>query len=309
MLAVYSSDVKSVLKGCPMKFLTLLALTFVTAQGFAKTPITVVPKVIYGTDDRMDVFESSDNLMKELSLSTAAQILNPDIIEKKDGTITIKGDTLQQSGMCKEERFSSQPTAANCSGFLIAEDKLVTAGHCVTSVDDCKNHKWVFDFANKDSEKKNFVFTKDQVFTCTSIIERKKDVGAGADYAVVKLDRKVTGRTPLKYRTEGKLADDAVLTVIGHPTGLPLKITSAADMRNNTNDTFFVMNSDTYGGNSGSAVVDARTGIVEGILVRGDTDFQRAPGQNCMISVVRAPDAGRGEDATRITIIKALNKK
>lgn len=288
-----------------MKFL-LLAMTLLSVQAFAKSPITIVPKVIYGTDDRMDVFESSDNLMKELSLSTAAQILNPDISEK-NGTYTISNETLEQAGMCKSERFSNQVKAGNCSGFLIAPDKLVTAGHCVTSVDDCNNHKWVFDYSNKDGLVKNFTFTKDQVYTCTKIIERKKEVGAGADYAVVQLDRKVPGRMPLKYRTEGKIADDAVLTVIGHPSGLPAKITAAADMRNNKSASFFVMNSDTYGGNSGSVVVDSRTGVVEGILVRGDTDYARTK-DGCLASVIRDQDAGRGEDATRITIINALKK-
>lgn len=288
-----------------MKLITLLALMLLSLQGFAKSPVKIVPKVIYGTDDRMDVFESSDNLMKELSLSTAAQILNSDMSEN-DGVFSIREKTLEQSGMCKTERFSNQPAAANCSGFLIAPDKLVTAGHCISSVSDCQNHKWVFDFANKDGIVKTFTFSEDQVFTCTSIIERKKEK-EGADYAVVRLDRKVPGRIPLKFRTVGKIADDAVLTVIGHPSGLPTKITAAADMRSNKDKTHFVMASDTYGGNSGSAVVDSRTGIVEGILVRGDTDYVRTS-ENCMVSVVTDQNGGRGEDATRITVINALKK-
>jgi V8-like Glu-specific endopeptidase len=183
----------------------------------------------------------------------------------------------------------------------------VTAGHCISSDFECSEHYWVFDFANKDHEQKSFTFNKDQVYRCTKVIERKKDSATQADYAVVKLERVVTGRKPLLFRTVGKPADDAVFTVIGHPTGLPTKITAAADMRNNTNATYFVTNADTYGGNSGSAVVDSRTGIVEGILVRGDTDYTRTE-EGCLGSVYRPQTGGRGEDVTRITIINDLKK-
>lgn len=285
-----------------MKLFAALILSM-SVSAFAKTP--VADKVIYGQDDRLDVFESSDNLMKELSLSTAVQILNRNLIETSAGTYTVKAETLAESGMCKSERFANQPAAGNCSGFLVAGDKLVTAGHCINSDFDCQNHYWVFDFANKEKEETSFTFNKDQVYRCSKIIERKKESGTQADYAVLKLERVVTGRTPLKFRTEGKPANDAVFTVIGHPTGLPTKITSAADMRKNDNPVYFVTNADTYGGNSGSAVVDSRTGIVEGILVRGDTDYSRTE-EGCLGSVYRPQTGGRGEDVTRITIINDL---
>ena len=288
-----------------IKALLITTLTLTSLSAFAgKTPITT--KVIYGQDDRMDVYESSDNLMKELALSTAAQIMDRNLVVDGD-TITIKAETLEESGICKSERFSQQVAAGNCSGFLVAPDKLVTAGHCINSNFDCESHSWVFDYANTTEEKSEFKMNKSQVYKCTKIIERQKDSMTMADYAVLKLDRPVVGRTPLKYRKEGKPANDAVMTVIGHPTGLPTKITAAADMRNNTNPIYFVTNADTYGGNSGSAVVDSRTGIVEGILVRGDTDYTRTQ-DGCMASVYRPQDGGRGEDVTRINIIKDLLK-
>lgn len=287
------------------KSMILFTLAITTTLAFAKSP-TVTPKVIYGKDDRMDIYESSDNLMKEIALSTAAQIMNKNLVQ--EGNIfTIKADTLEQSGMCKSERFSQQMAAGNCSGFLVAPDKLVTAGHCINSDYDCSQHAWVFDFANKTEEVSSFKLSGDQVYRCTKIIERQKDARTQADYAVLKLDRPVVGRSPLKFRKEGKPADDAVMTVIGHPTGLPTKITAAADMRNNSNPVFFVTNADTYGGNSGSAVVDSRTGIVEGILVRGDQDYARSS-EGCMVSVYRDQNGGRGEDITRITIINDLMK-
>lgn len=292
-----------------MKFshlsLTALLLVF-AASAFAKTPVKEINKVIYGRDDRMDVYESSDSLMKEIALSTAAQLLNNNLVQTGE-TFTIKSETLAEGGVCNTERFSQQLAAANCSGFLVAPDKLVTAGHCINTAFDCSQHSWVFDFANTQEEKTSFSFNKSQVYRCTGIIERQKDFKTQSDYALIKLDRPVLGRAPLRIRTSGKPANDAVLTVIGHPSGLPTKITAAADMRNNSNPIFFVTNADTYSGNSGSAVVDARTGIVEGILVRGDQDYARSSA-GCMESVYRDQDDGRGEDVTRITIIKALKK-
>ncbi len=295
--------------------LSLLTLTYLST-GFSAdaavaakkfSPIKIIPKVIYGMDDRMDVFESSDSLMKELSRATAAQILNSNL-ESNGDSYTIKSTTLLEEGICQSEPFANQLAAANCSGFLVGADTLVTAGHCINAVTDCENHAWVFDFANRTEEKGSFSFDNSQVYRCTKIIAREKNSSTMNDFAVLKLDRPVTGRTPLKYRTAGKPSDDAVFTVIGHPSGLPLKITAAADMRDNTNPIYFSTNADTYGGNSGSAVVDSRTGIVEGILVRGDQDYQQLENEKCLVSVHRDQNGGRGEDVTRITNIKFPKK-
>jgi V8-like Glu-specific endopeptidase len=279
-----------------MMFLFSLSLTSVPC--FSKD---LIQKVIYGIDDRMDVYQSQDKLLKQLSLSTAAQVSRDNF--NSDGILFhLTGKTLEEQGICKSERFSSQIAPADCSGFLVAPDVLVTAGHCVTSMTGCESNYWVFDFANRKSENNDFTFTSDQVFYCTEIIQQIKDSTSLNDFAVVRLNRAVPNRNSLKLRTDGKIDDNAKVAVLGYPTGLPLKITSNASMRDNTDPVFFRMNSDTYGGNSGSAVVDMKTGLVEGILVRGDTDFVK--GDNaCYSSVIRAESDGRGEDATRITNI------
>ena len=98
------------------------------------------------------------------------------------------------------------------------------------------------------------------------------------------------------------------LAVLGNPSGIPLKITSNAVIRDNSDPVFFRLNADTYSGNSGSAVVDMKTGIVEGILVRGDTDYEKKDNSDCYTSVVRTESGGRGEDATRITNISFFFK-
>ncbi len=286
-------------------FLIILTLIF---SNLLLAKITVRPKVVYGIDDRMDVYESSDSLMRELSKSVAAQILDSSFSLEND-LFNLDKKTLGDEGMCKTERFSEQPASATCSGFLIAKNLLVTAGHCVREVSQCNDHSWVFDYANYQGVSNLFAFNKAQMFKCTAIVSRVKDNATGLDFAVLKLDRDVLGRKPFKIRKAGVVDTNAVLTVIGFPSGIPLKITTGATVRDNSNLNYFVMNSDTYGGNSGSAVVDTRTGVVEGILVRGDTDFEQSPNEECYQTVKRSNDGGRGEDATRITLINQTESK
>ncbi|MFN8369647.1 MAG: S46 family peptidase [Bacteriovoracaceae bacterium] len=88
--------------------------------------------------------------------------------------------------------------------------------------------------------------------------------------------------------------------------GLPTKISDGANVRTNNNPKYFVANLDTYGGNSGSAVFNTKTGEVEGILVRGENDYVYDSAQGCRVSN-KCTNAGcRGEDVTRITNIKEL---
>ena len=88
--------------------------------------------VIYGEDNRKDVFESTDSALVELSKSTAAMISSEKLKSVK-GDVVISAQTLESRGICAKERFSKQISAANCSGFLVAPNILVTAGHCIKS--------------------------------------------------------------------------------------------------------------------------------------------------------------------------------
>src|SRR3712207_3542930 len=100
---------------------------------------TSSPNVIYGEDNRVDTFESKSSFHKHLAKSTAAMIPTKSIV--------VRGNTAELNGrpltefrpnmflppVCSKERFSHQPTAANCSGFLVAKNIIATAGHCMTS--------------------------------------------------------------------------------------------------------------------------------------------------------------------------------
>lgn len=259
-------------------------------------------KVIYGEDNRIDWYEINDSAHRELARSTAAMI-STDKLKTSSADLIINGKTLLERGMCQSERFANQMTAANCSGFLVGEDLLVTAGHCITGQSACNKNSWVFDYRLEFEGDKANIVSKESVYKCTEIIERSQSFWTKDDYALIRLDRKVTDRRALNFRKSGTIEVGSPLMVIGHPTGLPMKLADGANVRELKNK-FFKANLDTYGGNSGSAVFNTETLQVEGILVRGDTDYVSKDG--CKVSYEVGQDEGRGEDVTYITNIKAL---
>jgi V8-like Glu-specific endopeptidase len=266
-------------------------------------------KVIYGEDNRQELDQYHDQKFIELGRSTAVMVGRSSLTQnRQDGSYQIKGKNLVSgAGVCTEEPFSDQLAPGRCSGFLVAPDLLVTAGHCVTGSYDCSTYSWVFDFKiHQDHPERNYKVNSNDVYNCKEVVERKLDSATQDDYALIRLTSAVTNRTPLTFRKTGTIAPKANIIVIGHPSGLPVKIADGAQVRTNTDPYFFTTNLDTYGGNSGSAVFNADDGVVEGILVRGETDFEYVPGKSCRMSKICSEDGCRGEDVTRITNIKTL---
>lgn len=226
--------------------------------------------------------------------------LNTSLSVQTTGDYKVVGKTLVERGWCAEERFSNQLTSPVCTGFLIAPDVLATAGHCVAKSTDCKNYSWAFDYKIPSVNATTTIIPKNSVYKCKAIIATVNSSTTKDDYAIIRLDRPVTDRLPLEIRRTGKIADGTSLVLIGHPKGLPLKIAPGAKIRSNSATKYFVANLDSYGGNSGSPVFGALSGLVEGILVRGEADYTTTS-TGCYISKVCTDTGCRGEDVRRIT--------
>lgn len=255
------------------------------------------PKGIYGEDNRVDVYASPNASFREMARSTAAMFeggaIKKNFLSKY---YDIKSGTLEERGVCKVERFSDQQTASSCSGFLVAPNKIVTAGHCIKHQADCATYKWVFDY-QMSAQGGKIKIPENSVYDCKKLIARQKT--ATNDFALIELDRPVLDRSPLKLRQSGKVSVGDELVIIGNPSGLPTKIADGAKVRSVAPD-FFVSNLDSYGGNSGSAVINVKTEEVEGILVRGGTDYERRGSGGCARSVLCGNDKCEGESSTHI---------
>lgn len=253
-------------------FLIITAL-ILTTTAFAQR------KVVYGSDNRQDVYQVQNSLYRKLALSTAGMIHNNAFVPGKEKHLVdiSYAQTLEKSmNVCRHEKFSQQKLVASCSGFLIGEDTLITAGHCYQGFDNpyniCSDYKWVFGYEMKSAVHDPTVdIKKSDIYGCKEVLSVKLD--REFDFAIIRLDRKVKDRPFVKFREKGKIANNAPLVVIGHPTGLPTKIADNAFVTRNDESTRFSASLDTFQGNSGSAVFNAQTGEVEGILVMGKTDY------------------------------------
>ncbi|OIQ16161.1 MAG: hypothetical protein BM556_16000 [Bacteriovorax sp. MedPE-SWde] len=265
-------------------------------------------KGVYGEDNRLDFIELTNSQHINWSLSTAAMISKFTAREEYDNpeVYRIRSKMLSQGGVCEYERFARQLTAADCSGFIINEDTLVTAGHCIRHEQDCKDFYWIFDYRSGDGYQigRTLKVSSSKVYSCKSIVKSVNNPKTGLDFAIIKLDRPVLDREPLKLRKKGHIQQGEKVLVAGYPSGLPLKVATDGTVRDeNSSQPYFIATTDSFVGNSGSAVINEETGLVEGILVRGDEDYvyRKEKGKRCLVPAVCAEDECDGEEITKIS--------
>lgn len=261
-------------------------------------------KVIHGVDDRKDIYELPPDHPARMNADSVVALFNVgNVKDNGNGTSTLAVHTFGTAqNLCPAEPFRDQPTGAYCTGFLVAQDIVATAGHCVVNY-TLLNMSFVFGFEMADSSTPRLVIDNSQIYRGAEIVGRAWSVG-GPDWALVRLDRPVTDHLPLKVRAKGKIDDGQAVYAIGHPCGLPKKFADGATVRENDANWYFVVNTDTYAGSSGSPVFSVRDNMVEGILIRGETDFVRKG--DCYVSLVCGDHECRGESCTRTTEFASL---
>lgn len=234
---------------------------------------------IYGEDNRLDWYESPGQTKDYWARATLALMSAGNLYSQGDGYRISASTYKETAGLCDGQPFADQPAAAFCSGFLVASDLVVTAGHCIQNLSDCRSTRFVFDYAKTTSQQEDFYVPAESVYSCDQVVAQS--TGA-SDFAVVRLDRSVQDRTPLNVRRQGSLAVADQVMLIGHPMGLPSKIADGGFVQSIGDK--IEASVDAFAANSGSVILNSATGLVEGILVAGEPDFRYENG--CRVEAV-----------------------
>lgn len=251
------------------------------------------PKVIYGEDQRVDAHEAGAALL-DLAESSVALIPAASLKEASDGRLLPRGPSFgAYKNLCPEERFYQQETPAFCSGVLIAEDLVLTAGHCLDNKKHCRDTRFVFGFRTEADGSYPSGISREDVFRCADIVHKDR-----VDFALVRLDRPAR-RRPARPVPAHRVSQG--LVAAGYPMGLPLKFATEGEVRRRSKN-ILETNLDTFVGSSGSPVFNPEGGL-EGIVINGEDDLEKARGRDCFVSKKCGDEDCAGEDVLKSAAI------
>ncbi|HJL18335.1 MAG TPA: serine protease [Sandaracinaceae bacterium LLY-WYZ-13_1] len=278
----------------------LLALVAVAC---AEAPTNVAGRrapVVYGEDGRTEVHAHPSAALRAVAETAVAVKIDADWLDASDPSavrITYTRTLGEAKDLCPGERFADQIEPGTCSGTLIDERYLLTAGHCMDAPDDCRDDRWVFGFRYA-AEGELATLSRDDVYACARVLAYFDD--GDVDHAVVELDRPVVGHTPAPVRVDPAGLDVGTpVALIGHPNGLPMKIDDGGEVTWSSVDaTYLNATVDAFDGNSGSGVFDADGNLVA--LLRGGMDDYVDAGGCQVVNVLDPPPTDDGEELTYV---------
>ncbi|MCK6550827.1 serine protease [Myxococcota bacterium] len=261
---------------------------------------------IYGRDGRVDAVSHPRRVLRDRAEASAVAIVR----RASAGSLELgrwpdAGETLGAAlGLCPGERFAEQPVLASCSGVVIGPQEILTARHCVPTPEVCEASLFVLGYS-LGLDGALAPLDVDDVRRCGGLVAVGTAEGREGDFTVVRLDRPIAPhRAPIELRPAdaGPLGPDEPVVVVGYPSGLPLKIDDGGRVLDGPpSRPNYQLSSDTFGGSSGSAVLDG-AGRLVGIVAGGADDYADIDG--CVRAIEYREDEG-AEEAVSIEHVRA----
>lgn len=244
-------------------------------------------KTISFYDDRQDVYAHPDAALVALAINST-----PTMMTRSSAPTAANVAASQTLGaakdLCTGERFYNDPTMGECSGVLIDDDLVLTAGHCLGT--SCGAQAWVFGYYRTNATTVA-PMSSDDFFTCKEIVlNRRLESGSSwiEDYAIVRLNRPATPRfTPARVAFGNHpFPQGQPMAIIGSPNGIPLKIDSAGILRSVPSSDNIKADLDVFAGNSGSALYAKGGYTVGGVLFAGagGDEYVRNSSNTCNVA-------------------------
>jgi V8-like Glu-specific endopeptidase len=269
---------------------------------------------IYGTMD--NIFVEDDANMRSQATGIALMV-QPSKVEFNNNSIRVKGapshrvnwntEGTEKQSLCSHEPFyyETVATGETCTAFLVSENQVMTAGHCVYRIAKaesanpwpdavsetepdavseakmCQHVSFIFGVTKARADNKGFNISKSDHYKCKKIDKMYLTEGI-FDYALITLDRPVKKRHifSLGDDTNSKIGDSVY--TLSHPMGMAVTYSSNAQIKQKYWGTFHT-NLDGFGGSSGAPVIDKKSKAVIGVYSGGDGDFKSHSTKLCQV--------------------------
>lgn len=222
-----------------------------------------------------------------------------------EDTYQVRARTLvDQYNFCPDQKYAQQKAAAHCSATLIADDLILTAGHCLPAEGTCAEMAFVVGYDQTKARSGQQFLKVDQVYSCQKVEYLSiGDQIDQPDMAFVRLDRKVEGIKPIDLATSREVLPDEVLFSFSYPSGLPQKFMQGKVRTHAPEKQVFRAAIDVFHGSSGALVYSQADHAPLGIVLGGEEDYSLDPQKLCYKPKVCSKGGCAGEKILKTTAI------
>lgn len=243
-------------------------------------------QAIYGEENIRPLSSRAKGAIGELSRSIVRQVPISALKQLADGTYELNFETfsrIENVLLCPDDPWANRlaTESASCTGFFVADNQILTAGHCAHYDFDCSENVWVKNVYSDLVHNKKMIISQDQIYQCEKILKSEKVEETGRDFAFVQTKELSKNFLTLSRRSQqpDRLKGQQ-LFMLGFPLGMPMQMTMMGYVQSFQGHYFFT-DLDGFHGNSGSPVINPETFEVEGIYVNGSEDFIFHDGDTC----------------------------